>query len=266
MSFYRVNAAGDDVEIIRDPQRVTGTDVEAINMSYVVNPDGNDGELFYSRAPITDTFNASGTWTKRPGIVRVVVKMQHGGGGGAPGGANGLLGSRGSGGGGGASAIHDIQASTLPESVSVSVAAGGLKGELIGNVRHHGTDGGVCSFGMITSGGGGEGGRATSGFNYTADGGVAGTGGHRGGNGLGIGSANQGGHGGGVASFTADGEDATSTEAGGNGGTAMSFAAGEDGGVPGGGAAGGGTSGPPVTPRDGGDGGHGRVIVESWYY
>ena len=46
-SAWLTNAAGDDVE--------------SITRQWITNPSGDDVELFYSRDPITDTFDASGT-------------------------------------------------------------------------------------------------------------------------------------------------------------------------------------------------------------
>ena len=93
MPWRETNAAGDDVETVASAWRTNaaGDDVEVVTRAWITNPAGDGVELFYSRDPITDTFDASGTWTKRPGIVRAVVKGLHGGGGGGGPGNPGAL-------------------------------------------------------------------------------------------------------------------------------------------------------------------------------
>ena len=63
MSWLSTNPAGDGVETVVDPQLTNpaGDGVELIKRAWATNPANDDVELFYSREPITDTFNASGT-------------------------------------------------------------------------------------------------------------------------------------------------------------------------------------------------------------
>ena len=237
---------GNEAKIVSDPRVKVGNEAKLITRAYVKV--GNEAKLFYSRDPIIDTFNASGMWTKRSGIMRVVVKGVHAG-------ADGFRGSSsmgGNGGGGGGSFTLDFQASALPDSVPVVIGAGGING-------------GNSAFNAMGGGTGGQ----------MRNGGMPGTAGFEGGAGrLVPNNLRIGGYGGGSAGLTGDGEDGTSDVGaagpggiGGDGGFGGGFPPANQGGDGESGGGGGGTGYTEVggnnTP---GIGGNGRIIVESWYF
>lgn len=108
-------------------------------------------------------FTSNGTWTKPSGLKRVLVCCVGAGGGGGSGrrGATSTNRQGGGGGGGGAIVWNNIEASSLPSSVSVTIGAGGTGGTGItvddtnGNT---GTNGGDTSFGGFVLAKGGTGG------------------------------------------------------------------------------------------------------------
>jgi hypothetical protein len=164
-------------------------------------------------------FDASGTWTKPAGAVRVLVEGVAGGGEGgdaaaAASGAN----SKGSGGGGGEYRRVWFDASDLASTVTVTIGAGGTGGSGTGN------SGGNTSFGtagahMICNGGSGGGQAASStaaGFGIL--GGAGGTGGS-GGRGF---AGGPGGNGMGSATLGASGPGGNAGNGWGGGGTGRS--------------------------------------------
>lgn len=110
----------------------------------------------------TQTFTASGTWTKPScNVVEVVVIGGGGGGGGGFGAAAGNVRTGGTGGGGGAYHREIYQAADLPATVAVTIGAGGSAGSggASGGGGNGGT-GGTSSFGAYLSAFGGGGGAA----------------------------------------------------------------------------------------------------------
>lgn len=216
---------------------------------------------------VTDTFNASGTWTAPAGVTSATVEAW--GGGGAGGGATGNPAK----GGGGAGGQYSLRVVTVTpgNNYAVVVGAGGTGGT--GN----GPAGGSSTFAtnvVVAQGGAGGGGAATNGGDGTA--GVGSTAGgvgdtvFAGGSGT-AGSAstqcNNGGGGGGGAGSTGDGGAASgntggsgTATGGGAGGTATNGSGnGADGAALGGGGAG--ACAESNTNRNGGDGGAGRVTI-----
>lgn len=260
---------GNAAEIISDPRVKVGADGKLVSLIY--GKVGTEAQLFYSRDPITDTFDASGTWTKRPGIVRVVVYGLHAGAGG-----NGRGLSQGAGGGGGGGWKIEFIGSAVPASAAVVIGAGGA-GSLLS--IGHGGNGGVVSFNGVSSGGGGMGastyiftiggGPAQAYSGLGGDGGLAGSDGYTGGDGE-SGDTSQNDH------FPGDGGGAAGISSDANGRIAGGNSLGVDGalaivgssvGVDGGIGAGGSGSGRSTIDENGpGDGGNGIIIVENWYY
>ena len=160
---------------------LAGTDVERIQRMWRTTDDGDGIELFYSRLPIVDTFNASGVWTKRPGIVRVRVRAVHAGGGGGGGGHPGPTGGAGGGGGGSFEREYaGAEFAALPGTVPVVIPAGGAGG--VGTVHGFAGTGGSASFNGESSGAGGTGGLSdTNLLLYVGRGGIAGEDGNAGG-------------------------------------------------------------------------------------
>jgi len=101
------------------------------------------------------TFTASGTWTKRPGLKYIRVRLVGGGGGGS-GCSSDNEGSAGGSGGGYSEKV--IVASDLASTVAVTIGAGGTAGPS-GSPRAGG-DGGTTSFGSHCSATGGAGSNA----------------------------------------------------------------------------------------------------------
>jgi hypothetical protein len=214
------------------------------------------GNLSFSSAGGSDyimqTYTSPATWTKPAGLKAVKVTVIGGGGGG--GGARGFpapspppsgssLGSF-SGGGGGVS-IEYIPAPSIPGPVTVTRGDGGAGGPAPATpgTRTTGTTGGTSSFGPFTSATGGVGGGASAGT------GGSGSGGDINSNG---GSGNFLPVGGGNPFFAFNGG---APNPGGNGDAAT-----------GQGAGGGGTVSPSSpSPRSGGAGSDGVVIVEEFY-
>lgn len=104
----------------------------------------------------TQTFNASGTWTKPSSGVFAVVRCWGGGGSGMRRGGV----SNTSGAGGGAYHEYILSMATLPSTVSVTVGAGGIAPTTVGVA---GNAGGATSFGSYVSANGGAGTTATGG-------------------------------------------------------------------------------------------------------
>ena len=119
-------------------------------------------------APVVDTFNASGTWTKPAS--GTMARIQVWGGGGGAGRANAV--TRQTGGGGGGYNEITVPLSTLAASVTVTVGAGGAGRS---GSTGLGSVGGTSSFGSLLSafGGGGGGGDGT-GFSTRTGGGGGG--------------------------------------------------------------------------------------------
>jgi hypothetical protein len=218
--------------------------------------------LEVSSSTNTQTFNASGTWTK-PNFGTMAFVEVWGGGGGGGGGYNGggAPSYGGGGGGGGGYSTQLFLLSGLGATVAVTVgaaAAGGVSGAS----ATFGTDGHQSSFAASVIALGGKGGKYSSG---NAPGGVAGVGGGNGGTGsssdttagtAGSQGTNGGGGGGGGSGNNYSGANA----AGGTSGGAGAGGAGNGGsGIAPGGGGGGGYQG--TFPNNGGSGAAGRVRI-----
>jgi len=114
------------------------------------------------------SFTASGTWTKREGLKRVLVTCVGAGGGGGSG-RQDIAGTNrfgGGGGGGGAIVWRQIAASDLTSTVAVTVGAGGTSGAAQATISTNGNNGGSggnTSFGaLVVAAGGSFGGGGTS--------------------------------------------------------------------------------------------------------
>ena len=221
------------------------------------NADRNVDEIYIGsalvweryRPPIIDTFDASGTWTKRDGVTRLVIYGLHGGGGG-----DGFDLRDGHGGQGAGSYKKEISGAAfaaLPASAPVVIGAGGIGGTIS---RKAGTDGGLTLFNNDTTNVG------TSYRNFSRLGG-----GYRGGSGGGHSGGDPFGRGGGgAAGRDGDGGNANFR----TGGSAGMNSIGGDGGnnspaiTAGGIGAGGGSGG---SGQNGANGGNGRMIVENHF-
>lgn len=204
-----------------------GTTPLTLSGSAVVTVAPNAGDLPASPTVI-DAFTASGTWTKRPGLVAVFALVIAGGGGGGSGrkGAAASDRSGGGGGGGGHVSFTWLPASALGATETVTVGAGGTGGAAVTANSTNGNNGGIGGasfFGtwvgtwQINSGSGGgttSGAGATPGTNGAT---FQGSGGGNGSNGAGSNgsfasqAATGGGGGGGINS-------ANTASAGGSGG------------------------------------------------
>lgn len=132
---------------------------------------------------LSETFNASGTYTVPAGTSKIAIVGVGAGGGGAAGNSArwntaGTIGSGAGGGGGGLFSVREISA-TPGETYTVTIGAGGIGGytkvETETWLGNSGSSGGVTNFGnILTANGGSGGGRAgvTASFN-----GIAGSGG-----------------------------------------------------------------------------------------
>lgn len=120
---------------------------------------------------IITEFTANGTWTKPQGLKRAVIVCVGAGGAGGSGRCDnaGLNRFGGGGGGGGAVVWHNLAASDLTATVTVTVGTGGTGGTGVSTVAtsgNAGTAGGDTSFGTIViakGGGGGAGGTLIAG-------------------------------------------------------------------------------------------------------
>lgn len=243
------------------------------------------------------TFNASGTWTKDAGLVRVLVQAWGGGGGGAA--TTGSSNEAGGGGGGGFSEKW-FEASELASTETVTIGAGGAAvSNADGNTGNNTTFGSLLTAygggagGTDSTGGGGGGGggpfgiggsstNATAGVAGSPGTPVAGTGGDGstgsaggnalyggGGGGAASGAAGAGGStyygggGGGGASGVGVGAGSTSVR-GGAGGAANNSASGDatSGSQP---AGGGGAKWSNAGTGNSGAGGNGRIVVYEFY-
>jgi hypothetical protein len=229
-----------------------------------INPQNSSPLLTGYRYVQTLYYNSSGTFEKElyPWLkaVKATVVGGGGGGGGAATTGSGQSTTGGGGGGGGAAIANLILATSLDESVTVTVGAGGAGGAAGAN---NGSSGGASSFGTFASAGGGGGG----------DGQTAGTAPRAGGPGgvraegtvgdlLLLGS-------GGVRGFTVSASAGQFRPAGGSSGlftngqeSLLTSGNGLSGKNPGTGGAGGGNAQSSATARSGGGGAAGIVILE----
>jgi hypothetical protein len=231
----------------------------------------------------TQIFTSNNTWYKPTGAKSVDVSIIGGGGGGGAGRYDSVSTSRGGGGGGGGGGFTflNLNASTLPDSILVTVGLGGsgaLAQTVIGNNGANGNPGGSSSFGIYGLANGGAGGAGGSNATTSiSSGGLAMFSGSAGGagaigvttakNGSSSISAGGGGGGGGCSSsnvnsdggiggtstiLTINGGTAGATN-GGNGGTGGSVGVNQS--LPGAGGGGGGGANSSTKGGDGGDGG-----------
>lgn len=234
------------------------TDVAGATAEHVLTKDTATGNAIFKAVAggglNVQIFNTSGTWTKpSAGTIAFIQAWGAGGAGGRDGSAN-----RGAGGGGGGYIERWILLSSLPETVSVVVGAGGPS--LPSGANNSGAAGGNTTFGSFVTaygggggggnlgvqpGGGGGGGMVSAGVTATS-----GTGGNGGqprsstiGNGGDPGGINFDGGGGGGSGGAVGGSGGMATFGGGGGGGGGATEGGSGGGSVYGGGGGGGASG-----------------------
>lgn len=132
------------------------------------------------KPPTSQTFTASGTWTKPAGCIRAVFEAVGGGGGsGGVAGLAGLVAGSSGGGGGGAYGSTGFLNVTATVSAALIIGAGGTAGSSAGTAGGAGGDTGITIAGTpyIWGGGGGSNGfTANTSVNSPSEGGTGGTG------------------------------------------------------------------------------------------
>lgn len=133
-----------DITEIATGKRVIGTPAQLLTRgnTFADYPDGTTNLTESGAAQTVEIFTASGTWVKPVGAKVIRVELWGGGGGGG--------GS--AGGGGGAGVVATYNASNLPDSVLVTIGAGGAASTGTGGT------GGTSTFGALLSAFGGGGG------------------------------------------------------------------------------------------------------------
>lgn len=122
-------------------------------MSFIISP---------SSTAKSDVYTSSGTWSKPSGVTFVQVQLWGAGGGGGSG-AIGTSANAGGGGGGAGSNIYTFPASTVPNSVTVTIGAGGSGGAAqTAGSGAAGSAGGNTTFGSLLTAIGGSGASVTT--------------------------------------------------------------------------------------------------------